>query len=110
MIVSLLLAPVLLALPLDEDALARSGISERDLSKLGKDVEVAPKKAYVSLRRNKQFALIQPSTRTRVDLGLNLKGVEPEGRLEGRGPSTRCAATGSGWRRRATSTRRCWPG
>ena len=53
--------------------------------KLGKDVEVAPKKTYVALRRNKQFALIQPSTKTRVDLGLNLKGVEPEGSLEAAG-------------------------
>lgn len=54
-------------------------------SKLGKDVEVAPKKAYVSLRRSKQFALIQPSTATRVDVGLVLKG-EPAGeRLEASG-------------------------
>jgi predicted transport protein len=52
---------------------------------LGGDVEVAPKKAYVSLRRSKQFALIQPSTKTRVDLGLNLKGVEPQDRLEASG-------------------------
>jgi hypothetical protein len=51
----------------------------------GDDVELAPKKAYVSLRRNKQFALIQPSTRTRVDLGINLKGTEPAGRLEASG-------------------------
>lgn len=55
------------------------------VSKLGKDVEVAPKKAYVSLRRNKQFALIQPSTATRVDLGLNLKGEPPTERLEASG-------------------------
>lgn len=48
----------------------------------GSDVEFAPKKAYVSLRRSKQFGLIQPSTATRVDLGLNLKGVEPGERLE----------------------------
>jgi len=53
--------------------------------KLGADVEVAPKKAYISLRRSKQFALIQPSTATRVDVGLVLKG-EPAGeRLEASG-------------------------
>ncbi len=49
---------------------------------LGDDVEVAPKKTSVSLRRKKQFALITPSTKTRVDLGLALKGDEPAGRLE----------------------------
>lgn len=52
---------------------------------LGDDVELSPKKAYVSLRRNKQFALLQPSTATRLDLGLNLKGVEPTGKLEASG-------------------------
>lgn len=51
----------------------------------GSDVELAPKKAYVSLRRSKQFGLIQPSTASRLDLGLNLKGVEPAGRLEASG-------------------------
>ncbi|MDE1150637.1 MAG: DUF4287 domain-containing protein [Azospirillaceae bacterium] len=52
---------------------------------LGPDVEVAPKKANVSLRRAKQFALLQPSTRARLDLGLILKGRAPEGRLEASG-------------------------
>lgn len=51
----------------------------------GKDVEFSPKKAYMSLRRSKQFGLIQPSTATRLDLGLTLKGVAPEGRLEASG-------------------------
>ncbi len=39
----------------------------------GTDVDVSPKKTYVSLRRSKQFALIQPSTKTRIDLGIQLK-------------------------------------
>lgn len=52
------------------------------ISKFGKDVGFAPKKAYVSLRRSKQFGLIQPSTASRVDVGLNLKGVPAQGRLE----------------------------
>lgn len=46
------------------------------------DIEIAPKKAYVSLRRSKQFAIIQPSTKTRVDLGLNIKTEPAKGRLE----------------------------
>ncbi len=48
---------------------------------LGTDVEVVPKKAGVSLRRSKQFALVEPTTKTRVDLGINLKGLAPTARL-----------------------------
>ena len=51
----------------------------------GDDVELAPKKGYVSLRRKKQFALLQPSTKDRFDIGLALKGEEPVGKLEAAG-------------------------
>src|SRR6266852_733507 len=40
------------------------------------------KKAYLSLRRKKQFAMIQPTTAARIDLGLILKDVPAIGRLE----------------------------
>jgi len=53
--------------------------------KFGDDAELSPKKTYVSLRRAKQFGLIQPSTADRLDVGLNLKGVAPKGRLEASG-------------------------
>jgi hypothetical protein len=56
-----------------------------EVAKFGGDVEVSPKKTYVSLRRNKQFGLIQPSTADRVDVGINLKGVPADGRLEASG-------------------------
>jgi len=48
----------------------------------GGDIEISPKLAYVSLRRSKQFAIVQPSTATRLDVGIQLKGVAPTARLE----------------------------
>ena len=53
-----------------------------ELKKFGKDIEIAPKRAYVSLRRKKQFAIIQPSTKTRVDIGINIKDRITTDRLE----------------------------
>lgn len=58
----------------------------REVDKLGGDIEIVPKKANVSIRRKTQFALIQPSTKTRIDLGLKIKNKPLEGRLEGSGP------------------------
>lgn len=64
----------------------------KEISKLGKDIKVAPKKAAVSFRRKIQFALVQPSTKTRIDLGLKIKEKELVGRLEGSGPfGTMCS-------------------
>lgn len=51
----------------------------------GNDVELAPKKSYVSLRRSKQFGLLQPSTKTRLDVGIKSGSLEPAGRLEAAG-------------------------
>lgn len=55
-------------------------------SGFGDDVEVVPKKSSVSFRRKRQFALVQPSTKTRVDLGLKLNDAELTQRLESSGP------------------------
>ena len=48
----------------------------------GSDVQLAPKQAYVSLRRAKQFGTVGPASGGRLEVGLNLKDVEPRGRLE----------------------------
>jgi hypothetical protein len=55
-------------------------------AQLGDDVVITPKKTSVSLIRKRQFALIKPATKTRIDLGLKLKDVEVQGRLENSGP------------------------
>lgn len=44
-------------------------------------MEIAPKKTGVSLRRRKQFALVEAPSTTRLQLGLNLRGVPPTDRL-----------------------------
>ena len=53
---------------------------------LGRDVIITPKKATVSVIRKHQFVLIKPATKTRIDLGLKLKGVAITGCLEASGP------------------------
>ena len=53
-----------------------------EISRFGNDIDISPKKAYVSLRGKKQFAILQPATKTRFEIGLNLKGENPAGILE----------------------------
>lgn len=52
----------------------------------GNDVIITPKKTTVSIIRKKQFALIKPATKTRIDLGLKLKDKPTSTRLENSGP------------------------
>jgi predicted transport protein len=52
------------------------------ITAFGDDIELAPKKGYLSLRHKKQFAMIQPTTAMRIDLGLILKEIPTTERLE----------------------------
>jgi predicted transport protein len=60
------------------------------VSAFGDDVTLGVRQTYVAFARDKQFAVVQPTTRTRVDVGLKLPGAPFGGRLE---PA---ANTGSG--------------
>ncbi|MQA88601.1 MAG: hypothetical protein GEV03_29325 [Streptosporangiales bacterium] len=47
------------------------------------EVQVQARKTYVTLATpRRQFALVKPTTKRRVDLGLRLEGQQPGGRLE----------------------------
>jgi predicted transport protein len=57
----------------------------------GGEFEIQPKKTYVSLKRKKQFVVLNPASKTRFEIGFNLKGVEPQGILEAEKPNGICS-------------------
>lgn len=57
-----------------------------EIKKLGDDITITPKKGSVSIIRKRQFTLIKPATKTRIDLGLKIKDKPTTDRLENSGP------------------------
>ena len=53
---------------------------------LGTDVTITPKKGSVSIIRKRQFVLIKPATKSRIDLGFKLKDKPTTDRLQNSGP------------------------
>ncbi|PCJ98951.1 MAG: phosphoribosylformylglycinamidine synthase [Flavobacteriaceae bacterium] len=53
---------------------------------LGTDITIIPKKGSVNIIRKRQFVLIKPATKTRIDLGFKLKDKPVDVRLENSGP------------------------
>ena len=51
------------------------------IARRGNDIEQAPKKGYVSVRRRKQFAMLQPGAKW-INVGLILPQRPPDGRFE----------------------------
>jgi predicted transport protein len=56
------------------------------VNSLGSDITISPKKGSVSVLRKRQFVLIKPATKSRIDLGFKLKGKETTDRLLNSGP------------------------
>ena len=56
------------------------------INELGSDIIITPKKGSVSIIRKRQFVLIKPATKSRIDLGFKLKDKPTGKRLENSGP------------------------
>lgn len=61
----------------------------KHINKFG-EFEIAPKKGYVSLRRKKQFAMIGPKTNTRFEVGINIKNLKKNSRLQEQPSGSMC--------------------
>lgn len=57
-----------------------------EIDNFGTDITRTPKKDSVSIIRKRQFALIKPATKTRIDLGLKIKDKPVGERLGNSGP------------------------
>ena len=62
-----------------------------EIQQFGGDFNIDPKKTYVSLKRKKQFIILNPASKTRFEIGFNLKGVEAKGKLENEKPNGICS-------------------
>jgi hypothetical protein len=60
-----------------------------EVEKLG-TFEIAPKKAYLSLRRKRQFAMLGPASKGRVEVGMNMRGLPGTNRLLEQKPGGMC--------------------
>jgi len=56
------------------------------IKELGDDIRITPKKTSVSVIRKRQFVLIKPATKSRIDLGFKLKDFPTTDRLLDSGP------------------------
>lgn len=64
----------------------------KQIATLG-EFEIAPKKTYLSLRRNKQFAMVGPATKDQIEIGLNAKALPPNPRLKALAAGGMCQYT-----------------
>jgi predicted transport protein len=62
-----------------------------EINAFGGEYKIDPKKTYVSLKRKKQFIVLNPASKTRFEIGFNLKGVEAKGKLEAEKPNGICS-------------------
>jgi hypothetical protein len=55
------------------------------LSNIDPAIQFGIRKTYVSMQKGKQFGILQPTTKNRLDVGIKLPGVEPTPRLQAAG-------------------------